>query len=179
MLYYFSIESRIPADHPLRRVKELAETALSAILGELDGLYIKTGRYGTGLVDFKGEKRSNATYQSIKNPDATLMRKGNGQLAELTYGGHVLMGNCSGLCIDLLITDDTLAEHQAARQLLARAQRHRIPPKTLEADKGCHVKDVVQHMRDHKIRPHIARIEGRKTPGLDGSTTRIEGYKVR
>ena len=30
----------------------------------------------------------------------------------------------------------------------------------------------------HNIRPHIARIEGRKTPGLDGRTTRTAGYKV-
>ena len=43
MFHYFSVESRIPAEHPLRRVKKLAETALSAILGELDGLCIKTG----------------------------------------------------------------------------------------------------------------------------------------
>lgn len=295
MFHYFSVESRVPADHPLRRVKKLAETALSAISGELDGLYARTGRPsipperllkaqlliafysvrsdrlfceqldynllfrwfldldlessgldqsnfsrlrerlvetdiarrffdevvrlarkdkllssdhftvdgtlidawasfksfkrkdddqppkpgdGTGMVDFKGEKRSNATHQSTTDPDAKLMRKGNGQPAKLSYGGHVLMENRSGLCVDLLITDATLAEHQAARQLLTRARRRRIHPKTLGADKGYHVKDFVKHLRDHKIRPHIARIEGRKTPGLDGRTTCTEGYKV-
>jgi IS5 family transposase len=40
------------------------------------------------------------------------------------------------------------------------------------------VKDFVQHLREHKIKPHIARIDGRKTPGLDGRTTCTEGYKV-
>jgi transposase len=30
---------------------------------------------GTGMVDFKGEKRSNATHQSTTDPDAKLMRK--------------------------------------------------------------------------------------------------------
>lgn len=295
MFHYFSVESRVPADHPLRRIKKLAETALSAISGELDGLYAKTGRPsipperllkaqlliafysvrsdrlfceqldynllfrwfldldlessgldqsnfsrlrerlvetdiarrffdevvrlarkdkllssdhftvdgtlieawasfksfkrkdddeppkpgdGTGMVDFKGEKRSNATHQSTTDPEAKLMRKGNGQPAKLSYGGHVLMENRSGLCVDLLITDATLAEHQAARQLLTRARRRRIHPKTLGADKGYHVKDFVKHLREHKIRPHIARIEGRKTPGLDGRTTCTEGYKV-
>ena len=269
MFHYFSVESRIPADHPLRRVKKLTESALSAISAELDGLYARTGRPsipperllkaqlliafysvrsdrlfceqldynllfrwfldldlesggldqsnfsrlrerlvetdiarrffdevvrlarkdkllssdhftvdGTGMVDFKGEKRSNATHQSTTDPDAKLMRKGNGQPAKLSYGGHALMENRSGLCVDLLITDATLAEHQAARQLLTRARRRKIHPKTLGADKGYHVKDFVQHLREHKIKPHIARIDGRKTPGLDGRTSCTEGYKV-
>lgn len=296
MFHYFSVESRIPADHPLRPVKKLADSALSAISAELDGLYAKGGRPsipperllkaqlliafysvrsdrqfceqldynllfrwfldldlesggldqsnfsrlrerlvetdiarrffdevvrlarkdkllssdhftvdgtlidawasfksfkrkdddeppksggdGTGMVDFKGEKRSNATHRSTTDPDAKLMRKGNGQPAKLSYGGHALMENRSGLCIDLLITDATLAEHKAARQLLTRARRRRIHPKTLGADKGYHVKDFVQHLREHKIKPHIARIDGRKTPGLDGRTTCTEGYKV-
>lgn len=295
MFHYFSVESRIPADHPLRRVKKLAESALSAISAELDGLYARTGRPsipperllkaqlliafysvrsdrlfceqldynllfrwfldldlesggldqsnfsrlrerlvetdiarrffdevvrlarkdkllssdhftvdgtlidawasfksfkrkdddeppkpgdGTGMVDFKGEKRSNATHQSTTDPDAKLMRKGNGQPAKLSYGGHALMENRSGLCVDLLITDATLAEHQAARQLLTRARRRKIHPKTLGADKGYHVKDFVQHLREHGIKPHIARIDGRKTPGLDGRTSCTEGYKI-
>ena len=295
MFHYFSVESRIPADHPLRRVKKLAESALSAISAELDGHYARTGRPsipperllkaqlliafysvrsdrlfceqldynllfrwfldldlesggldqsnfsrlrerlvetdiarrffdevvrlarkdkllssdhftvdgtlidawasfksfkrkdddeppkpgdGTGMVDFKGEKRSNATHQSTTDPDAKLMRKGNGQPAKLSYGGHALMENRSGLCVDLLITDATLAEHQAARQLLTRARRRKIHPKTLGADKGYHVKDFVQHLREHKIKPQIARSDGRKTPGLDGRTSCTEGYKV-
>ena len=295
MFHYFSVESRIPADHPLRPVKKLADSALSASSAELDGLYAKGGRPsipperllkaqllialysvrsdrlfceqldynllfrwfldldlesggldqsnfsrlrerlvetdiarrffdeavrlarkdkllssdhftvdgtlidawasfksfkrkdddeppkpgdGTGMVDFKGEKRSNATHQSTTDPEAKLMRKGNGQPARLSYGGHALMENRSGLCVDLLITDATLAEHQAARQLLTRARRRKIHPKTLGADKGYHVKDFVQHLREHKIKPHIARIDGRKTPGLDGRTTRTAGYKV-
>lgn len=295
MFHYFSVESRIPADHPLRPVKKLADSALSAISAELDALYAQGGRPsipperllkaqlliafysvrsdrqfceqldynllfrwfldldlesggldqsnfsrlrerlvqtdiarrffdevvrlarkdkllssdhftvdgtlidawasfksfkrkdndeppkpgdGTGMVDFKGEKRSNATHQSTTDPEAKLMRKGNGQPARLSYGGHALMENRSGLCVDLLITDATLAEHQAARQLLTRARRRKIHPKTLGADKGYHVKDFVRHLRDHKIKPHIARIEGRKTPGLDGRTTCTEGYRV-
>ena len=44
MFHYFSPESRVPADHPLRRVKRLADRALGAISGELDALYSSTGR---------------------------------------------------------------------------------------------------------------------------------------
>ncbi|MFD1264524.1 transposase, partial [Thauera mechernichensis] len=44
MFHYFSPESRVPADHPLRRVKRLADRALGAISGELDALYSSVGR---------------------------------------------------------------------------------------------------------------------------------------
>jgi len=295
MFHYFSAESRVPADHPLRGVKKLADRALSAISVELDALYSSTGRPsiaperllkgqllialysvrsdrqfceqldynilfrwfldmdlestsldqsnfsrlrqrlvqtdiarrffdevvnlarrqkllsadhftvdgtlieawasfksfkrkdgkppkdgddGTGMVDFKGERRSNATHRSSTDPDARLMRKGNGQPAKLSYGGHVLMENRNGLCVDLLVTESTQAEHRAARQLLTRARRRRIHPKTLGADKGYHVREFIEHLRHHEIRPHIARIENRKAPGLDGRTTRTEGYRV-
>ncbi|WP_200832254.1 transposase, partial [Cognatazoarcus halotolerans] len=224
MFHYFSAESRVPTDHPLRGVKTLAERALGAISSELDALYSSTGRPsipperllkgqllialysirsdrqfceqldynilfrwfldmdlesasldqsnfsrlrerlvvtdiarrffdevvclarrerllssdhftvdgtlieawasfksfrrkdgeppkdggdGTGMVDFKGEKRSNATHQSTTDPESKLMRKGNGQPAKLSYGGHVLMENRNGLCVDILVTDAT------------------------------------------------------------------------
>lgn len=295
MFHYFSAESRVPADHPLRAIKKLADTALREISAELDGLYSAVGRPsiaperllkgqllmalysvrsdrqlceqldynilfrwfldmnleeatldqsnfsrlrtrlvetdiarrffdevvrlartkhllspdhftvdgtlidawasfksfkrqdsdeppkpgdGSGMVDFKGEKRSNATHQSTTDPQARLMRKGNGQPAKLSYGAHVLMENRSGLCVDVLVTPSTRAEHQAARELLTRARRRRIHPQTLGADKGYCVKEFVQHLREHKIRPHIARIEGRHTPGLDKRTTRTEGYQI-
>ncbi len=138
----------------------------------------KSGGDGTGMVDFKGEKRGNATHESSTDPEARLMRKGKGQPARLSYGAHVLMENRSGLCVDVLVTPSTCAEHRAARDLLTRARRRRIHPKTLGADKGYHVKEFVEQLRAHKIRPHIARIEGRKTPGLDGRTTCTEGYQI-
>jgi len=36
----------------------------------------------------------------------------------------------------------------------------------------------VAHFREHRIRPHIARIDGRKTPELDARTTRTYGYRI-
>ena len=143
-----------------------------------DGEPPKDGGDGTGMMDFKGEKRSNATHQSTTDPDSRLMRKGNGQPAKLSYGGHVLMENRNGLCVDILVTESTQAEHRAARSMLTRARCRRIHPKTLAADKGYHVKEFVAHLREYRIRPHIARIDGRKTPGLDRRTTRTEGYRV-
>jgi IS5 family transposase len=105
------------------------------------------------------------------------MRKGNGQPAKLSYGGHVLMENRNGLCVDILVTESTQAEHRAARAMLTRARR-RIHPKTLAADKGYHVREFVAHLREHRMRPHIARIDGRTAPGLDARTTRTDGYRI-
>ena len=91
---------------------------------------------GIGIVDFKGEKHSNATHRGTTDPEAKLMRKGNSQPTRLSYSGYMLMENRSGLCVDLLITDVTLAEHKVARQLLTPARPRRIHPKRLGAGKG-------------------------------------------
>src|SRR3990172_2687849 len=64
----------------------------------------KSGPDGTGMVDFKGEKRSNATHESSTDPEAKLMRKGNGQPAKLSYGAHALMENRSGPGLDARTT---------------------------------------------------------------------------
>ncbi len=143
-----------------------------------DGEPPKSGPDGTGMVDFRGEKRSNATHESSTDPDAKLMRKGNGQPAKLSFGAHALMENRSGLLIDVAITDSTLFEPKAAAPMLDRRRRAREGMKTLGADKGYFNKGFVALLRRRKIAPHIALIEGRRAPGLDGRTTRHEGYAI-
>jgi hypothetical protein len=49
MFHYFPVDARIPVDHPLRLVKKRADSALSAISAELDGLYAKGGRPSIAL----------------------------------------------------------------------------------------------------------------------------------
>ena len=44
MFAYFSPEQRVPADHPLRRIKGNVDEALRAISKELEALYSSTGR---------------------------------------------------------------------------------------------------------------------------------------
>ena len=136
------------------------------------------GGDGTGMADFRGERRRNATHQSATDPEARLMRKGNGQPAKLSYGGHAFMENRSGLCVDLLVSEATASETAAAKALLTRQGRKRVRPRTLGADKGYHSKAFVAWLRQHGIAPHIARIEGRRTPGLDGRTTRHASYQT-
>jgi transposase len=143
-----------------------------------DGEPPRSGGDGTGMVDFRGEKRSNATHESSTDPEAKLMRKGNGQPAKLSFGAHALMENRNGLLVDLSITDATVAEPKAIYPLLDRRRLARRYMSTLGADKGYHTKAFVSSLRARNIAPHIARIEGRNTPGLDARTTRHPGYAI-
>jgi transposase len=70
----------------------------------------RDGGDGTGMRDYRGERRTNDTHESTTDPEAKLMRRGNGQPAKLSYAGHALMENRSGLCADLHISDARLAE---------------------------------------------------------------------
>lgn len=143
-----------------------------------DGTPPKDGGDGTGMVDFRGESRTNDTHLSTTDPEAQLFRKGKGKEAKLSYGGHALMENRNGLLVDIRVTPATQTETQAAKTLLARAHRKGITPASLGGDKGFHTKDFVAHLRKRGIRPHLARIVGRTTPGLDDRTTRHVSYAV-
>ena len=141
-----------------------------------DGTPPRSGNDGTGMVDFRGEKRTNASHQSSTDPEAKLMRKGNGQPAKLSFGAQALMENRHGLLIDLRISASTTSEAAAAEPMLDRRRQARQRMRTLGADKGYHSKGFVRLLLRRAIKPHIARIDGRNTPGLDGRTTRHAGY---
>lgn len=137
------------------------------------------GRDAQGMVDFRGQRRSNDTHESKTDPDARLARKGPGKETRLYYGGHALMENRHGLCVDILVADALTKETTAARQMLERQCRKRLRPASVGADKGYHHRDFVEHLREKGIAPHIAQITGRRMPGLlDGRTTRHESYQI-
>ncbi|MGH8530431.1 MAG: IS5 family transposase [Nevskiales bacterium] len=129
-----------------------------------------------GMVDFRGQRRTNDTHESTTDDEAKLMRKGKGKEAKLCYGGHALMENRNGLCVDLQVRSALETETEATKEILARQTKKHVRPTTLGADKGYHTKDFVAHLRKKNIAPHIAQIEGRNTPGLDARTTRHAGY---
>lgn len=134
---------------------------------------------GNPTVDFHGERRTNATHQSTTDPEARLMRKGLGKEAKLCFSGHVLMENRRGLCVDLQIAPATgTAERDMALRMLRRQARRGIRPRTVGADKGYHCRGFVRALRRRGIRPHVAQVTGRHTPGLDGRTTRTIGYAL-
>jgi IS5 family transposase len=83
------------------------------------------------------------------------------------------------LVVDLGVTTATgTAERDAALQLLRRQARKRIRPQTLAADRAYHTRAFIQQLRARGIRPHIAQFPGRRTPGLDGRTTRHRSYET-
>lgn len=126
-------------------------------------------------VDFKGEKRSNATHRSTTDPEAMLYRKGPGQAAKLCFIGHGLMENRSGLIVDCRLTlVSGHAERLAALELIeAHADRPRAI--TLGADKGYDAADFVDDLREMNVRPHVAAKA--RGSAIDGRTTRHAGYK--
>lgn len=44
LFHYFSVESRVPADHPIRRIRALCDEALGHLSDVLDAMYADTGR---------------------------------------------------------------------------------------------------------------------------------------
>lgn len=134
---------------------------------------------GNPEVDFKGQRRRNDTHASTTDPQAQLARKGKGRESRLAYAGHALMENRNGLVLGLAVTPpNDNAEVKAAEALLDEQKRQGIEPDSLGADKGYCQRGFVEGLRGRGIKPHIALIEGRRLPGMDGRTTGSKGYAI-
>ena len=59
---------------------------------------------GEPSVDFRGEKRSNATHQNAADSESRLCKKGKGNEAKLVLMAHALMENRNGLVTDFQVT---------------------------------------------------------------------------
>src|SRR5882724_3635745 len=143
-----------------------------------DGSSEPPGSGRNGERDFHGEKPSNATHVSSTDPEAQLYRKGRGKEAKLSFMGHALMENRSGLIVAATLTKATgTAEREAAEEMIVRHSpgASRI---TLGADKGYDAAAFVADMRELNVTPHIAQnISGRRS-AIDARTTRHGGYVV-
>lgn len=72
-------------------------------------------------VNFRGEKRSNATHASVTDPDARLYRKAPGAAAMLCFMGHTLMEDRNGLIVQVELNHaDSYGERKAALEMLNR-----------------------------------------------------------
>jgi transposase len=132
---------------------------------------------GNPMVDFHGEKRSNATHRSTTDPEARLFKKGKGREAKLSYMGHVLMENRHGLVVDAELTPATgTAEREAALQMLARTAGPGAV--TVGADKSYDTRDFVARARNLKVTPHVAQNTAGRKSAIDGRTTRHPGYAI-
>jgi len=133
---------------------------------------------GNSTVDFRGEKRTNATHQSTTDPEAQLVRKSKGHAAILGYRGHVLMENRHGLVVGAQATQVVGASEPATALTLATAipGEHRA---TLGGDKGYDTGAFVAGCRALAITPHVAQnITEYRGSAIDGRTTRHPGYPI-
>jgi transposase len=132
---------------------------------------------GNPSVDFRGERRRNATHTSTTDPEARLYKKAAGQEAKLCFLGHVLMENRHGLVVNTRLTPATgTAEREAAIALLPdRPLTRRI---TLGGDKNYDTQAFVQDLRAVQITPHVAQHTTNRTSAIDRRTTRHPGYAV-
>ena len=127
-------------------------------------------------VDFRAEKRSNATHASTTDPDAMLYRKGSGMEARLCFIGHGLMENRSGLLVDTRLT--RVSGHAERLAALEMIEPHADQPRaiTLGADRGYDAADFVEELRTINVRPHVAQNVSRRRSATDRRTTRHAGY---
>jgi len=132
---------------------------------------------GNPSVDFRGERRTNATHASTTDPEARLYKKAAGQEATLCFLGHVLMENRHGLVVNTRLTPATgTAEREAAVALLnARPSTRRI---TLGGDTNDDTHQFVQDLRALQVAPHVAQHTTNRASAIDGRTTRHPGYTV-
>jgi len=112
---------------------------------------------GNPTVDFRAEKRSNATHRSATDPEARLARKGKGKEAHLCHSGHVLMENRHGLCMDVRVDRaDGYAERRSARRMIRHLKRrHSIYVDTLGMDKGYDDGTFLAELGGIGIRAHL------------------------
>ncbi len=132
---------------------------------------------GNPTVNFHGERRSNATHQSITDPEARLYKKGRGYEAKLSYLGHVTMENRNGLVVDARLTPATgTAERDAALEMAADIPGcHRV---TLGADKGYDTRGFVAGLRALGVTPQVAQNTTGRRSAIDARTTRHHGYAI-
>jgi len=131
---------------------------------------------GNPTVDFRGQKRSNATHESTTDPESRLFRKSFGTESKLCFGTHVLMDNRHGLVVDTRLTEaNSRSEREAAIDMVGELRGTKRC--TLGADRGYDTREFVEEMRSMNTTPHIAA----KKPGwtsLDGRTFRHAGYAI-
>ena len=164
-----------PGDSPAPDT--ILETAPSETPAETDPMPRNSHRHRNAEVDFKGEKRSNATHASKTDPDARLYKKSPGTGAMLCFMGHALMENRNGLIVQGDLTQaDGHAERKAALDMIHRHSPGSTRRLTLGADKGYDAGGFVSDLRQACVTPHVA--QKTRHSAIDGRTTRHAGYAL-
>ena len=122
-------------------------------------------------VDFKGQRRGNATHQSTTDPEAKLYRKGDGVGAFLCHSGHALTENRHGLVMSVRVDEaNGTAERENTLAMLDHLERrHGVRPSTLGADKGYDAGPFLLELERRWIEPHVAIKAGKIDPLRDSA----------
>ena len=164
-----------PGDPPA--LDTTPETAPSDSPAENDPMPRNTKPHRNAEVNFRGEKRSNATHASTTDPDVRLYKKSPGTGAMLCFIGHALMENRNGLIVQGDLTQaDGHAERKAALDMVHRHSPGSTRRLTLGADKGYDAGGFISDLRQACVTPHVA--QKARYSAIDGRTTRHEGYAL-
>jgi transposase len=126
--------------------------------------------------DFRGQTRTNDTHASTTDPDARLMRKGQGKEAKLSYLANALMENRNGLVVGVDVRHASgTGERDGALELV---DAHLERGATLGADKGYDTQEFVAALEQRGIDPHIARNTSGRRSAIDGRSARSRGYAM-
>lgn len=117
---------------------------------------------GNPTVNFRGQKRRNATHRSLTDPEARLARKAKGQPSVLAHALHFLTENRHGLIVDLEVTEaNGHAERDAALVMVRRSKRRRPRMKSLAADRGYDAGAFLLEVEAQGVTPMVAIRKGR------------------
>jgi transposase len=134
---------------------------------------------GNRAVNFRGEKRSNATHRSLTDPDCRFVSKGaSGTGAYPGYTVNALMENRHRvlLGLDAEIYRSSASETTGCLALLRRARRRlRFTPRTLGADKGYFSEAFIEALLQQGIEPHVAVDARRRRPAHARVRMRVRG----
>jgi len=138
---------------------------------------------GNRAVNFRGEKRSNATHRSLTDPDCRFVSKGSsGTGAYPGYTVNAVMENRHRvlLGLDAEIYRSSASETGGCLMLLRRAKRRlRFTPQTLGADKGFFSEAFIEALLAQHIEPHIAVSARNRRPAHARVRMRVRGVGYR
>lgn len=99
-------------------------------------------------------------------------------MAILSYQGHVLMENRSGLVVGAVVTHADGKGERAAALAMLDAMPH-VRAKSVGADKAYDQPDFVRALRERGIAPHVAsNVTNICGTSIDGRTTRHQTYRA-
>jgi transposase len=127
----------------------------------------------------RGQKLLRDTHESQTDPEAHLYRKSRQDAFTLSYLGHVLMENRSGLPVAACVTAAAPQGEWNAAVAMAAAINGGKRRITLAADKAYDESALIAQLRDLRVTPHFQKHESEKRRShLDARTTRHPGYTV-